>query len=66
VGVPFFCGTYEHFDVETLKHYVPTHSFASHWRRLDLARDNQHSGVKSHARFAEKIIGIAKNLQPEF
>ena len=27
LGVPFFCGTYEHFDVDTLKHYVPTHSF---------------------------------------
>jgi hypothetical protein len=64
LGVPFFCGTYEHFDIQTLKHYVPTHSLASHWRRLDVARDNQHSGVKSHARFAEKIIGIAKNLQP--
>jgi hypothetical protein len=63
VGVPFFCGTYENFDVETLKHYVPTNSFAGRWRRLDLARDNQHSGVQSHARFAEKITGIAKDLQ---
>lgn len=63
MGVPFFCGNLERFDVDILKHYVPTHSFAGRWSRLDVARDNQHSGVKSHADFADKMIAIAKDLK---
>lgn len=62
-GVPFFCGNLERFEVETLKHYMPLSSFVGRWNRLDVARDNQHSGVTSHAEFAKNVILMAKNLR---
>jgi hypothetical protein len=63
IGVPFFCGNLERFELDTLKHYVPVTSHAGRWSRLDVARDNQHSGVRSHADFADKMIAAASNLQ---
>jgi hypothetical protein len=61
IGVPFICGILERFEVETLGYYVPLSPFAGRWRRLDVARDNQHSGIKSHADFAENVIAFAKH-----
>jgi hypothetical protein len=60
--VPFFCGILERFEAETLKHYVPLDPFIGRWNRLDVARDNQHSGVKSHADFAERVVEKAIHL----
>jgi hypothetical protein len=62
IGVPFFCGSLDRFDADTLKHYVPMNSFVGRWNHLDSARDNRHSGVRSHADFADKMIAAARSL----
>jgi hypothetical protein len=62
MGVPFFCGILERFETDTLEYYVPLGPYVGRWNRLDTARDNQHSGVKSHADFADRIIEKAIHL----
>ena len=60
--IPFFCGSLEQFSTDTLAHYVSTDCFVGRWNRLDVARDNLHSGVKSHADFAARIIAVASGI----
>jgi hypothetical protein len=64
-NIPFFCGNLEQFSIDTLRNYVPTDCFVGRWNRLDAARDNQHSGVKSHADFAVRTIAAAKGVSLE-
>jgi hypothetical protein len=52
----------EQFFTDTLEHYVSTDCFVGRWNRLDAARDNLHSGVKSHADFAARIIAAASGI----
>jgi hypothetical protein len=65
LGIPWICGNLEQFTDELLSHYINMHNFCGRWSRLDIARDNQHSGVKSHKEFSRKVISMSDVLIPQ-
>jgi len=54
LGVPYYWGNQEILSTEILRHYLPLDGYVGCWTRVnsDFARDRQHAGLKSHARFA--------------
>jgi hypothetical protein len=58
IGIPYYWGNIEDLSAEILGHYVPFDGYVGPWARVDcdFARDHQHAGLKSHARFAESVI----------
>jgi hypothetical protein len=56
LGIPYFWGNLESFSSEMLRPYVPLEGYVGHWKRVDLARDARHGGLKTHAAFAEQVI----------
>ena len=63
-GVPWYWGTLERLSEELLSAYVPLAGYVGRWEFVegDLARDGQHSGVESHARFARKVsVGLERD-----
>ena len=54
--IPYFWGNLEQFSQEMLEPYMPLNGFAGPWKRMDLARDGLHAGLKSHEFFATCLI----------
>jgi len=58
LGIPYFWGNLEEFSPEMLRPYVPLDGYVGQWKRIDLARDARHGGLKTHAAFADLVIRV--------
>lgn len=62
LGIPLVCGNMEQFSTEMLRPYVDLDCLAGSWKRVDTARDGQHSGVRSNREFAMQMISGADRI----
>jgi hypothetical protein len=56
--IPFYWGSIEPLSLALLRSYVPLDGYVGAFPSLDLARDGRHAGVRSHARFAARVLEV--------